>query len=371
MSSASKIEWTEVTWNPTTGCDRISAGCDHCYALTLAKRLKAMGQAKYQNDGDPRTSGPGFGLTLHPDALQLPYSWSGHRTVFVNSMSDFSVGVKCPVLAFPLVRTHAFPVSCPRHVSRTRPRRHPSRNRMAVCRSAGPRSRREVGMSDITKIEWTDHTFNPWWGCSRVSPACRFCYADRDARRDGHELWRRHGERRMLSERNWKRPLKWNRDAGRNGVPEKVFCASMADVFEAGPSRAGGAPQAAVGPGRGHALAAVAAADEAAGERGRDGAVGQRLAVVGLARGSAPRTSGGRTRGYRSCLICLPARSSSAPSRCSVRSTSGSTTSAATRRTTRARPMADWLIIGGESGGRARANADGVGRFPAGPVPRV
>jgi protein gp37 len=65
MSSASKIEWTEVTWNPTTGCDRISAGCDHCYALTLAKRLKAMGQAKYQNDGDPRTSGPGFGLTLH------------------------------------------------------------------------------------------------------------------------------------------------------------------------------------------------------------------------------------------------------------------------------------------------------------------
>ena len=88
MSATSKIEWTEVTWNPTTGCDRISAGCDHCYALTLAKRLKAMGQAKYQNDGDSRTSGPGFGLTLHPDALRLPYSWSGHRTVFVNSMSD-------------------------------------------------------------------------------------------------------------------------------------------------------------------------------------------------------------------------------------------------------------------------------------------
>ena len=87
-------------------------------------------------------------------------------------------------------------------------------------------------MSDVTAIEWTDHTFNPWWGCSRVSPACRFCYADRDARRYGHELWRRHGQRRMLSERNWQRPLKWNRDAERNGVPEKVFCASMADVFE-------------------------------------------------------------------------------------------------------------------------------------------
>ena len=72
MSVTSKIEWTEVTWNPTTGCDRISAGCDHCYALTLAKRLKAMGQAKYQNDGDPRTSGPGFGLTMHPSALDAP-----------------------------------------------------------------------------------------------------------------------------------------------------------------------------------------------------------------------------------------------------------------------------------------------------------
>jgi protein gp37 len=59
MSSASKTEWTEVTWNPTTGCDRISAGCDHCHVLTLAKRLKATGQAKYQNGGDPRTSGPG------------------------------------------------------------------------------------------------------------------------------------------------------------------------------------------------------------------------------------------------------------------------------------------------------------------------
>ena len=69
MAAGTSIEWTEVTWNPTTGCDRISAGCDHCYALTLAKRLKAMGQAKYQADGDPRTSGPGFGLTVHPDSL--------------------------------------------------------------------------------------------------------------------------------------------------------------------------------------------------------------------------------------------------------------------------------------------------------------
>lgn len=82
------IEWTDETWNPTTGCDRISPGCDNCYALTLAKRLKGMGQAKYQNDGDPRTSGPGFGLTCHPDALTAPLKWVKPRRVFVNSMSD-------------------------------------------------------------------------------------------------------------------------------------------------------------------------------------------------------------------------------------------------------------------------------------------
>lgn len=88
MGDRSAIEWTEATWNPTTGCDRTSSGCDHCYALTLAARLKTMGQPKYQNDGDPRTSGPGFGVTLHPDTLELPRTWSSPRTVFVNSMSD-------------------------------------------------------------------------------------------------------------------------------------------------------------------------------------------------------------------------------------------------------------------------------------------
>ncbi|KAB2351601.1 DUF5131 family protein [Actinomadura rudentiformis] len=88
MADRSAIEWTEATWNPTTGCDRVSAGCDHCYALTLAKRLKAMGAAKYQQDGNERTSGPGFGLTLHPDSLDLPRRWRAPRLVFVNSMSD-------------------------------------------------------------------------------------------------------------------------------------------------------------------------------------------------------------------------------------------------------------------------------------------
>ncbi|XVQ85347.1 DUF5131 family protein [Microbispora siamensis] len=88
MARRTAIEWTEVTWNPSTGCDRISAGCDNCYALTLAKRLKAMGAAKYQNDGDPRTSGPGFGVTLHPSTLRQPYTWRTPQVVFVNSMSD-------------------------------------------------------------------------------------------------------------------------------------------------------------------------------------------------------------------------------------------------------------------------------------------
>lgn len=84
----SAIEWTQMTWNPTTGCDRTSPGCDHCYALTLAKRLKAMGQPRYQNDGDDQTSGPGFGLTLHPDVVDLPLRWKAPRLIFVNSMSD-------------------------------------------------------------------------------------------------------------------------------------------------------------------------------------------------------------------------------------------------------------------------------------------
>lgn len=87
-------------------------------------------------------------------------------------------------------------------------------------------------MTNNSKIEWTTHTFNPWWGCARVSPACRSCYADTWASRWGHELWRRHGARRMLGNDAWRQPARWNRDAERAGVPTKVFCASMADVFE-------------------------------------------------------------------------------------------------------------------------------------------
>jgi protein gp37 len=84
----SAIEWTDETWNPVTGCDRVSPGCAHCYALDLAARLKGMGQKRYQNDGDPKTSGPGFAVTLHPDKVFDPVRWTKPRRVFVNSMSD-------------------------------------------------------------------------------------------------------------------------------------------------------------------------------------------------------------------------------------------------------------------------------------------
>lgn len=75
----SNIEWTEMTWNPTTGCSKISDGCLLCYAEPLSLRLKSMGLPKYQN---------GFRLTLHPEELKRPYTWKKSRMVFVNSMSD-------------------------------------------------------------------------------------------------------------------------------------------------------------------------------------------------------------------------------------------------------------------------------------------
>ena len=77
--STTKIEWTDATWNPVTGCTKTSAGCLHCYAETMSRRLKAMGIAKYAN---------GFHVTLHEEALEEPKKWRKPRTVFVCSMSD-------------------------------------------------------------------------------------------------------------------------------------------------------------------------------------------------------------------------------------------------------------------------------------------
>lgn len=87
-------------------------------------------------------------------------------------------------------------------------------------------------MGENSKIEWTDHTWNPWTGCTKVSPACDHCYAEGWAKRSGHVEWGPHGNRRRTSESNWKQPLKWNREAEAAGVRRKVFCASLADVFD-------------------------------------------------------------------------------------------------------------------------------------------
>lgn len=79
MAQKSSIEWTEATWNPVTGCTKISPGCKHCYAERMALRLQAMGQARYRD---------GFALTLQPDVVAAPLSWKIPRAIFVNSMSD-------------------------------------------------------------------------------------------------------------------------------------------------------------------------------------------------------------------------------------------------------------------------------------------
>lgn len=107
----SKIEWTERTWNPTTGCKKISQGCKFCYAETFTKRLKAMGLQKYKN---------GFEIALHPSVLKQPYSWRP-SLIFVNSMSDlfhekvpysfikqvFHVMVDCPQHNFQILTKRA------------------------------------------------------------------------------------------------------------------------------------------------------------------------------------------------------------------------------------------------------------------------
>jgi len=77
--SQSSIEWTEMTWNPTTGCTKISAGCKYCYAEVMSRRLHAMGIEKYRD---------GFEVRMHNDAVDIPYTWKGSKIVFVNSMSD-------------------------------------------------------------------------------------------------------------------------------------------------------------------------------------------------------------------------------------------------------------------------------------------
>jgi protein gp37 len=103
MASKSSIEWTEMTWNPVTGCVKVSQGCKHCYAERMAKRLTAMGSERYVD---------GFKPTLHEDLIDLPRRWRAPRTVFVNSMSDlFQEAVPLEFIR----RVFATMADCPQH----------------------------------------------------------------------------------------------------------------------------------------------------------------------------------------------------------------------------------------------------------------
>jgi protein gp37 len=108
MSTNSRIEWTQNTWNPVTGCTKISSGCKNCYSERMAKRLQAMELPRYRN---------GFQVTLHEDILALPFTWKQPRVIFVNSMSDlfhekvpdsfihkvFDTMIKCPQHTFQIL----------------------------------------------------------------------------------------------------------------------------------------------------------------------------------------------------------------------------------------------------------------------------
>ena len=88
-------------------------------------------------------------------------------------------------------------------------------------------------MAKNSSIEWTDHTFNPWWGCTKVSPACRNCYAEAWANRLGKDVWGANSPRRFFGDEHWLEPIRWSFEAFADRARRRVFCASMADVFEA------------------------------------------------------------------------------------------------------------------------------------------
>jgi len=90
-------------------------------------------------------------------------------------------------------------------------------------------------MAKNSTIEWTHHTFNPWWGCTKISPACDHCYAETWARRTGNQVWGKDAPRRFFADKHWREPLRWNLEAEEDGIRRRVFCASMADVFDQRP----------------------------------------------------------------------------------------------------------------------------------------
>jgi protein gp37 len=137
MGANSSIEWTESTWNPTTGCDLLSPGCDNCYAERMSMRLKAMGRTKYAN---------GFELTLHEKALALPLTWKKPQRIFVNSMSDLF--------------HHSVPLEFIQRVFRTMAQAHWHEFQVLTKRSG-----RLLALSD--ELEWPA---NVWMGVSVESP---------------------------------------------------------------------------------------------------------------------------------------------------------------------------------------------------------
>jgi len=178
------IEWTGKVWNPTTGCDKVSPGCGlprfdgddtgGCYAMAMAKRLKAMGQAKYQNDGDPRTSGPGFGLTVHEDALTIPLRWRKPTRVFVNSMSDLGHARIPPDF---LARVWAVMASTPQHTYQILSKR-PERMRRLLTDRCRCGTGHPPGTHFRSAMEWaaTPHSptyvpgLGPGGGCTGTWP---------------------------------------------------------------------------------------------------------------------------------------------------------------------------------------------------------
>jgi|SRR2546428_10538198 protein gp37 len=141
MAANSSIEWTEATWNPATGCTKLSPGCKHCYAERLAFRLQAMGQSRYDN---------GFTLTLHEDLVDLPLRWKKPRMIFVNSMSDLF--------------HHDVPVTFLQHVFDTMRRAHWHQFQVLTKRS-------ERVLELDSRIEWPE---NLWMGVSVESARYTF-----------------------------------------------------------------------------------------------------------------------------------------------------------------------------------------------------
>ena len=145
MPTRSNIEWTEMTWNPVTGCTKISQGCKHCYAERMAKRLTAMGAERYRN---------GFEVTLHPDLLDVPRRWRQPRTVFVNSMSDlFHEDVPHRYIA----RVFETMAACPQHTFQVLTKRADRLASLAPHIPWAPNVWMGVSVEDARVLERIDH----------------------------------------------------------------------------------------------------------------------------------------------------------------------------------------------------------------------